>query len=74
MISPGTPVRVIGGPYNGYQGTVANTCDTVASLLINFEGRMHEVVTDLRFLQPLADFQAGRPAAELALRGSPPPF
>ncbi len=64
----GQSVRLIGGKYNGFQGTVRWCGDAFASLEIVFENKKHEIVEDLRFLQDLAEWKAGKSDTELALK------
>lgn len=67
----GTAVRFIGGRFNGYQGTLSKVCEAVGSVIIVFEGRGHEVVEELRHLQPLAEWRASLSPTELTIRGAP---
>jgi hypothetical protein len=65
-------VRIVGGPLNGLQGQMAKVCDTVGSLFVNFDGRQHEMLVELRFVLPLAAWRASRTAVELQLKGNAP--
>jgi hypothetical protein len=66
----GVTVRVTGGKYNGYQGTLVKACDTVGSIIVDFDTTPHELVVDLAHLQSLTAWRAARTATELSLRGS----
>lgn len=66
-------VRVTGGPLNGLEGSIAKLCATQASILVLFEGVAHELVVELRHLEPLDRWLARQSRTELALRGYPPP-
>ena len=62
-------VRFIGGKYNGFQGTTRWVGETLASVVIVFEGKEHEVVESTAWLQDLAEWRAGKSATELQLKG-----
>ena len=65
----GNTVRVIGGKYNGYEGTLLKSCDTVGSIEVTFEGQRHELVVDLGHLVSLTAWRATKSATEITLRG-----
>ena len=65
----GEPVRFTGGKYNGFEGTVAKLCDEYASVVINYEGKPHELVESVKFLTPMAQWLQGKNEDELRLRG-----
>jgi len=53
VIAVGSPVKFIGGKYNGLVGNVMKLCDTECSVRIEFERKMHEVVESIKFLRKL---------------------
>jgi hypothetical protein len=66
---PTLPIRVTAGQYNGYEGVLLKLCDSFASILVNFEGKPHELVVEVAHLVPLQDWLAGKGETELKLRG-----
>lgn len=60
---PPLAVRVTGGKFNGYEGTLLKRGDFLGSIQITFEGKPHEVITDLIHLTPLSEWQAQHPPA-----------
>lgn len=49
----GQPVKITSGPYNGLKGNLAKASDTWASVVIEFENRWFEIVTEVRWLAPM---------------------
>ena len=68
-LSVGLEVRFTGGKYNGFEGQVAKLCDEYASVIINYDGKPHELVESTKFLTPLAQWLQGKNEDELRLRG-----
>ena len=66
----GLQVRVTGGKYNGFEGTVLKACETVGSIVVILENKAHELVVDLAHLTELTQWRASKSATELALKGA----
>lgn len=58
---PPLAVKVTGGPFNGYEATLMKRGDFLGSIQIVFEGKPHEVITDLIHLTPLAEWKPQQP-------------
>lgn len=71
-LAPLQAVRVIGGKYNGLQGTLLKVCDQFGSIDIEYEHKHFEEVIELKFLTPLAAWLAAKSATELQLLGHGP--
>ena len=65
----GDSVRFTGCKYNGFEGQVAKLGDEHASVVVNYEGRQHELVESIKFLTPMAQWLQGKTSDELRLRG-----
>jgi hypothetical protein len=50
----GEAVQITSGPYNGLRGNLCKLCDTWCSVVIEFEHQWFEIVTESRWLKPLA--------------------
>lgn len=71
-LSVALAVRVVGGKFNGYEGQIAKLCEKFASVRIEHETQIHELVIETRFLVPLHHWKNQKTAAELILRGHAP--
>lgn len=71
-LEPGVQVKITGGQYNGFTGTLAKTCEAFGSVAMEFERTFHEIVVELKFLTPLDTWLSGKSPAELQALGYGP--